>query len=68
MVANRVLDAGIDLKADHPGFHDQTYRQRRQELAKFAMNHRWDQPIAEIDYAENEIKCWTAVRSNDIYL
>lgn len=61
MVANRVLDAGIDLEADHPGFHDQTYRQRRQELANFAMNHRWDQPIAEIDYTEDEIKCWTAV-------
>lgn len=61
MIANRVLDAGIDLEADHPGFHDQTYRERRQELATFAVNHRWDKPIAEIEYTENEIKCWTAV-------
>lgn len=61
MIANRVLDAGTDLEADHPGFHDKTYRQRREELAAFAMNHKWNMPIAEIDYTENEIKCWTAV-------
>jgi len=61
MIANRVLDAGTDLQADHPGFHDQTYRQRRQELAAFAINHNWSKKIAEINYTENEIKCWTAV-------
>jgi phenylalanine-4-hydroxylase len=61
MIANRVLDAGTDLHADHPGFHDQIYRQRRHELADFAMNHKWNKQIAEIHYTENEIKCWTAV-------
>lgn len=61
LVANRVLDAGTDLEADHPGFHDQVYRKRREELAEFAMKHRWNKPIATIDYTDKEIHCWTAV-------
>ena len=61
MIANRVLDAGTDLQADHPGFHDPIYRQRREELATFAMNHKWNTQIAEIEYTENEIQCWKAV-------
>ena len=61
MIANRTLDAGSDLEADHPGFYDQNYRKRRQELADFALNHAWNKPIAEIKYTDNEIHCWTSV-------
>lgn len=61
LIANRILDAGTDLQANHPGFRDQTYRRRRHELANFALNHKWNKTIAEISYTENEIKCWTAV-------
>ncbi len=55
------MDAGIDLEADHPGFSDPTYRARRQELAKFAMDHEWNKPIAHINYTDEEISCWTSV-------
>lgn len=60
-IANRTLDAGVDLESDHPGFHDETYRARRGELAKMAQEHSCTQPIPRIDYTENEIATWSAV-------
>lgn len=35
-----VLEGGSDLQADHPGFHDETYRKRRQEIAQYAENFK----------------------------
>lgn len=61
LIANRVLDAGEDLQADHPGFLDPVYRERRAQLAKHALEHTMDQPIARIEYTESEISVWTAV-------
>jgi phenylalanine-4-hydroxylase len=61
LIANRVLDAGQDLEADHPGFLDPLYRSRRAELAKYALEHTMDKPIANISYNPNEISVWTAV-------
>ena len=61
LIANRTLDAGIDLEADHPGFLDPLYRARREELAAFSKAHKWDEPIARIDYTDNEVHCWRVV-------
>jgi len=61
LIANRTLDAGIDLEADHPGFSDPLYRARREQLAAFSKAHKWDQPIARIDYTDNEQHCWRVV-------
>jgi len=61
MIANRTLDAGIDLESDHPGFNDDVYRQRRQMLTESAKNHKWDKPIETIDYSPEEIATWGAV-------
>jgi len=38
LIANRTLDAGTDLEADHPGFNDVEYRKRRAKLAEQALN------------------------------
>ena len=61
LIANRTLDAGVDLESDHPGFNDQTYRARRGQLAKMAQNHSCDQPIPRIEYTPEEIATWGAV-------
>jgi phenylalanine-4-hydroxylase len=60
-VANRTLDAGVDLQSDHPGFNDLLYRDRRSVLAMAAKNHRWDDAIPRIDYTQEEIETWTQV-------
>jgi phenylalanine-4-hydroxylase len=39
-VAPRTLDAGSELVADHPGFRDEVYRQRRAQLAQIALDFR----------------------------
>lgn len=61
LIANRTLDAGTDLEADHPGFLDKKYRLRRKDLAQFAENHVWNKPIPTVEYTEDERKTWTCV-------
>jgi hypothetical protein len=69
LIVHRTLDAGVDLESDHPGFHDETYRTRRAELAKNANQHRWDQPIPRIEYKPDETATWGAVwdRMEDLW-
>lgn len=61
LIANRTLDAGVDLEADHPGFHDLEYRARRNLMAENAEKHVWDQPIPRVEYTQNEKDVWSAV-------
>jgi len=58
-----ILSAGADLEADHPGFSDQTYRQRRQELASVANSCMAGQRIPHVKYTDTEIKTWGEVYS-----
>ena len=61
-IANRILDAGTDLQADHPGFSDPQYRQRREELAQAARKYSMLQPdIEPVPYTEEDTSVWTAV-------
>ncbi len=62
LIANRTLDAGIDLQADHPGFHDEEYRQRRAKLAEVALNHRtMNDSIPKTEYTKEEVETWGLV-------
>ena len=61
-IADRTLDAGIDLQSDHPGFADPVYRQRRAQLATAAQAYRWDDDtIPMVDYSPEDVSVWTAV-------
>lgn len=60
-IANRTLDAGADLEADHPGFSDQAYRAQRARIEKIAREYRHGQPIPRIDYSTEESSTWKTV-------
>jgi phenylalanine-4-hydroxylase len=38
--AERVLECGEDLAADHPGFTDQVYRARRADITNIAKQYK----------------------------
>ncbi len=51
----------VQLDADHPGFHDDVYRRRRNEIARAALEYREGQPIPEIAYRDEEHGVWREV-------
>lgn len=61
LIANRTLDAGTDLEADHPGFHDSEYRERRARLAAQALNFRMHHEIPRTEYTAEEVETWGLV-------
>lgn len=61
LVANRILDAGVELQSDHPGFSDATYRERRQIFADISSGHKYGEEIPFVDYSQDEIDTWGTV-------
>ncbi|KAI8840547.1 aromatic amino acid hydroxylase [Chytridium lagenaria] len=59
--AEKVLSFGEDLDADHPGFLDKVYRQRREEITTIAKTYRHGQPLPRIEYTEKEVETWGTV-------
>ena len=51
----------VELEADHPGFNDEQYRRRRNEIAQAALGHKPGQRPPEIAYTETEHQTWAQV-------
>jgi len=51
----------VELAADHPGFHDPVYRQRRNAIARAAVEYRSGDPVPNIDYSDEEQAAWREV-------
>ncbi|HEU4973993.1 MAG TPA: phenylalanine 4-monooxygenase [Baekduia sp.] len=51
----------VHLGRDHPGFNDEAYRARRNEIAAAAMAWRPGEPVPHIAYTEGEDAIWRTV-------
>ena len=63
-IANNTLEAGKDMNADHPGFNDDIYRKRREFLANYAIEYRYNKDMPYLEYTKDEINTWNVVLNN----
>lgn len=56
------MQAGVDLRADHPGFSDAEYRKRRMEIAEIASSYKLGHgEVPRVTYSDRETATWKVV-------
>ena len=51
----------VRLNPDHPGFHDPTYRERRNVIAGIALDYRTGDPVPRAHYTDEEHGVWRQI-------
>ncbi|ROO91298.1 phenylalanine 4-hydroxylase [Actinocorallia herbida] len=51
----------VELGRDHPGFADPVYRERRNAIARLALEYRKGDPLPEATYTDEEHEVWRLV-------
>jgi phenylalanine-4-hydroxylase len=51
----------VQLEADHPGFSDPAYRDRRNAIAQLSLHHQVGEPIPTVRYTDQEHEVWRIV-------
>ena len=51
----------VPLDPDHPGFRDAEYRERRNTIARVALEYEPGSPVPDVDYTEEEQGVWRTI-------
>lgn len=51
----------VELDPDHPGFCDEEYRKRRNQIAQVAIDHQPGEPVPDAPYTEQEHALWSQI-------